>query len=206
MKRPLLTHLPSLVAGFLLLGTLLSCAAYGGTLIRQSLEEMARAADLVVVGKVTGIRSFWNADRSLIISHVTISVSDVVKGNDRPAEVVVRQAGGEIRSEDIGQRISGSAHFAPGEELVVFLQAPPAFEKQQVGATESYYRLVGREQGKYAVVTAAGSRVKMAVRSVESALADPQTGHLTPGGRDAVPLPELLRAIRAALQGRSENR
>ena len=137
---------------------------------------------------------------------MTISVLDVVKGADRPAEVVVRQAGGEIRSEDIGQRISGSAHFAPGEELVVFLQAPPAFEKQQVGTTEPYYRLVGREQGKYSAVPTAGSPVKMAVRGVASTLADAQTGQLAPGGRDALPLPELLRAIRAAVQGQPETR
>ena len=46
----------------------------------------------------------------------------------------------------------------------------------------------------------------MAVRDVEAALVDPQTGQVAPGARDAVPLPELLRAVRAALQGRSENR
>jgi hypothetical protein len=206
MRRDRLTGLPTLVVGLLLPTALLACAAYGGALVRQSLEQLTRSADLIVVGRVAGVRSFWNPDRSLIISHVSIAVTAVIKGSDRPGEVVVRQAGGEIRSEDIGQRVSGSARFSVGEELVAFLQAPSAIEKQRAGATEAYFRLVGREQGKYRVVTAAGAPVKMAVRDVEATLVDPLTGQVVPGGREAVPLPELLRAIRAALQGQSEAR
>ncbi|HYH46815.1 MAG TPA: hypothetical protein VEG34_14110, partial [Thermoanaerobaculia bacterium] len=50
------------------------------TLLRQSVEELAAANGTVVVGEVLSARSYWNDDKSFILTDVRIATSDVVKG------------------------------------------------------------------------------------------------------------------------------
>jgi hypothetical protein len=81
--------------------------------------------------------------------------------------LMVRQPGGVVGK--IGQQVSGTAQFAPGEEVIVFLEA--AADEKNV------FEVRGLSLGKVSLVERAGRRV--AVRTA-SGLALAQVGNIAP--------------------------
>ncbi len=87
-----------------------------------SLEELATTSSAVVVGKTTNIRSFWNADRTQIMTEVTLQVDDQVAGNTGP-ETIVTIPGGRVGNSLY--EVSDMPIFIEGEEVIVFLWQDP---------------------------------------------------------------------------------
>lgn len=125
----------SLIAGFF--------STQGAALmIRKSVEELTYEADSIMIGKVTGMESRWNEDRTLIYTYVTISARDYVKklsNIGESEEIIVRMPGGEVG--DIGLKVSDMPEFREGEEVLLFLKK----ERPTI------FRVVGLFQGKYTV-------------------------------------------------------
>ena len=68
-----------------------------------TVDELARRAEVVVVGKVTAKRSEWNSDKTRIYTRVTIDVDDCLKGTSgKSIEVLVP-----------AERLDGSANSTP---------------------------------------------------------------------------------------------
>lgn len=86
--------------------------------LRVSLEELAGASDRVVMGRTVSTESAWNADRSAILTRVTIRVEDPATGAVTGQEIVTVPGGqvGEYLHE-----VSDMPIFAENEEVVVFL-------------------------------------------------------------------------------------
>ncbi len=82
------------------------------------IEDLARRSDVVVVGKVTGVRSQWSADRSRIISTVTLSVDQHIKGDVTQNSVEISTPGGEV--DGVGELYSHMARFKTDEQVIVF--------------------------------------------------------------------------------------
>jgi hypothetical protein len=97
-------------------------------------EDLARSADVVVIGKVTEVRSEWSADRSRIYSKVTLRVDEHIKGDDPGEAVVVTTLGGEI--DGLGEVYSHTARFKPDEQVVVFGAKDQRGELMVVGGDE----------------------------------------------------------------------
>jgi len=122
----------------------------------QSVEvtpaALAVKADIVAVGTVNSLVAHWNADHSRILTSVTVSVDQYVKGGTPGQPLMIVVPGGEV--DGVGELYSHTATFQQGENVLVFA------EKDSRGN----YRVCSGQQGKYTV------------RKDES------TGNLTVGG------------------------
>jgi hypothetical protein len=110
-------------AGALAMGlALLAAPAFGATVLRLSFEQLTEKSDVVVRGRVVGSTPKLNAAAGRISTFTDVEVTEAIKG--APGKrITVRQPGGEVGG--IGQSVPGSARFAPGEEVVLFLQRAP---------------------------------------------------------------------------------
>ncbi len=173
-----------------LLLVLVPVLADGAVSEAESVAGLAARADLGVLGSVIAIRSAWNEDRSLIVSYVTVRVSETLLGTDPRAEVIVRVAGGVLPAEDIGMTVSGAPEFQVGEEVVVLLRggvAPGRLEREAVGVPP-FYRVVGGELGKFTLVQDLQTPSKQAVRRLAAVVGQ------TAGTAQSMSL-DVLRAL-----------
>ncbi len=101
----------------MLLATATPSSALSQAVVAET-EDMIRRADVVVVGTVTDVRSEWSADRTRILSRVTINVDEHIKGDASEQSVVLTVPGGEV--DGVGELYSHSASFKTSEQVVVF--------------------------------------------------------------------------------------
>jgi hypothetical protein len=171
---------------------LLSLAASATTMLRADLPELAQTSDAIVHGTVRRVESRWSGDGRRIVTDVEIQVTEALKGQTGQAgsTVLVTQPGGRVG--DIGQRVSGLAAFAPGEEVVVFLER----------RGKQAFRVSGMVQGKYQVQRTGDGKSAMAVPEPtgDALLLDPDSRQPTASSLRSMTLPELKAAIRTALE------
>lgn len=105
--------------------------------VQLSIEQLAGAADAIVVGKVVAVTAEQRG--ALIYSMARIKVEQAVKGNNR-GEVIVESLGGRIGDQVLA--VSETTPYAAGERVVVFLKKA---EKAET------YHTVGVRQGKLLV-------------------------------------------------------
>ncbi|HKW15613.1 MAG TPA: hypothetical protein VJS69_14090 [Candidatus Krumholzibacteria bacterium] len=108
-------------------------------IIQVSPQEIAKASTLVVDGKVSGVRSYWNDDHSKIFTETTVAVNATHKGANA-STVRVMTLGGVVGN--VRQTVHGALAWSRGEEVLLFLE--PAGTTQP-GA----FQVTGFSQGKY---------------------------------------------------------
>ncbi|MGH7894963.1 MAG: matrixin family metalloprotease [Candidatus Binatia bacterium] len=94
-------------------------ASYATTFVAMSERSLTRAADAIVVGRVTYLETVGGRDGA-IDTLVTVHVESRHKG-DVAGEIVLKQPGGELA--DRGLVIPGSPAFTVGERDLLFLSA-----------------------------------------------------------------------------------
>jgi hypothetical protein len=99
-------------------------------------EQLVSRADVVVVGRVAEMRSEWNSDRTKIVTRVTLSVDEYLKGEQSQRSLVVSIPGGEI--DGVGELYTHTPRFVRNEAVVLFAQREPS----------GLLRVVGGERGK----------------------------------------------------------
>jgi hypothetical protein len=104
-----------LLAFFLLLQ---AAEASPSTVVAMTLEEMSERAESIFVGRVTGTRADWNAERTRIYTYVTFDVSRYLKGGSGSRTATVRVLGGQVGPYLAS--IPGSPRFDRGEEVLLF--------------------------------------------------------------------------------------
>jgi hypothetical protein len=110
-------------------------SSYATTVERLGLEDLVKKARRIVVGTVTGTRTYWSADGKFILTDYTIEVDESIKGQ-ATRRIAVTTIGGKIG--DLELHVSGMPVFHQGEAAVVFIE--------QSGA---YQTVVGLGQGKF---------------------------------------------------------
>ncbi|MBF5041416.1 hypothetical protein FGE12_03380 [Aggregicoccus sp. 17bor-14] len=169
------------------LALLLALPAGATSLLRADVPELTAASDAVVRGTVRRVQSRWSGDGQRIVTDVEIEVAEALKG-DPGHTVLVTQPGGRVG--DVGQKVSGLAAFAPGEEVVVFLQrrGPSAFGVR------------GMAQGKFHVQRSADGKSVLAVPESlgDARLVDAATGAEVAPTQRTVSLESLRGTVRAA--------
>jgi len=112
--------------------------ASASTFIKTDVPELTLSSEVIVRGVVKRVQSRWAGDGSMIVTDVEVVVSESLKGQpDRT--VVITQPGGSVG--DIGQKVSGLASFAEGEEVLVFLGPKRKGHFQVRGALQGKYRI-----------------------------------------------------------------
>src|SRR5687768_7996983 len=123
-------------------------------------SQMVTASELVVHGRVDGLRAQIVGDRRTIETVVTLTVMDAIKG--QPGETVYfRVPGGQIGR--YRRFMVGAPEFAPGDEVVLFLKGRPPGVPFPFGLSQGVYRIVrdadGRRLVTPPVVSEAAGRV-----------------------------------------------
>ena len=97
-------------------------------------SDLTNQADVVAVGKVSAMKSEWNADKSRITTRVTIAVGEYLKGSGVEKELTLLTPGGEIG--EVGELYSGAARFRQEEEVVIFAKGQAGREMHLAGGAE----------------------------------------------------------------------
>ena len=144
-------------------------AARASTFLAQSQEELVAGSAAVVDARVTQVRSFWNAERTMILTEALVRVDEVIVG-ESPSLVKVRTFGGTVGRQRVVAH--GFPTFEHGQRLLLFLYAEPA---------DGSVRVRGYRLGEYRIETAADG-VEMA-----RPMADGGMRLLHPDGKVAAP-------------------
>jgi hypothetical protein len=118
---------------------ILSVAGMRGQAKPMTADDLAKRADAIVVGKVTGLKSEWSSDRSRIYTRVTLGVDQYLKGKSEGGSMTILTPGGEIG--DVGELYTHMPTFRSEENVIVFV------EKDKQGN----FRVAGGNQGKYTI-------------------------------------------------------
>ena len=94
-------------------------SALATVVLSMSMEEMTSRATLVVQGTVNVSSPGWDEPRAKIWTWTEVVVKDTLKGRAQDT-VLVKQPGGVVGA--VGMSVAGAATFAPGEEVVLFLE------------------------------------------------------------------------------------
>jgi hypothetical protein len=106
----------------LVAGTVQCLAAAGQQ--PATIEERARGAERIVVASISDIRAAYESNAygdELIVSHASLTLEEVIKGNSDKATVAV--VGGTVNG--ITLRVSSLPTLSPGERAVFFLNRGP---------------------------------------------------------------------------------
>ena len=154
------------------------------------IQDMALQSELIVTGRCLGTRSTWVEDGRVLVTLATISVDEVLKGNQTSNATVVLPGGVDAnRRIPVAMTYAGAPRIAPQEEILLFLTG----EDVVAGA----YAITGFAQGKYSIVEDEEGQ-KLVSRDPIGTRVQRGPG-LARGGRQFVPLSEFKQKVRGYL-------
>ena len=108
------------------------------TVLRLDVDELVARSALVIAGEVVETHAAWNESRTLIETHVTLRVEEVLKGKHTAPRLTLKFAGGALG--DRAFQIATMVYPEMGERGVFFVEDP---------ATPLIHPLVGWSQGHF---------------------------------------------------------
>ena len=133
----------------LLLGLLLALPASATVVVSLTFEELAQTSPLIVRADIGQVQAGFDKNGRTLSTLVEVQVRDVIKGPAAPGStLLVRTEGGTVGR--LTATVSGSAHFTPREDVLIFLE--PARD------TAGLWRVSSMSAGKVAVVKDAGGQ------------------------------------------------
>jgi len=156
-----------------------------------SMEEMARGAELIVIGTCTRTKSEWIEGRRLV-TLATVLVTETMKGAAPESLTVVLPGGyGNKGKFSLAMTYAGAPTMGPNEELALFLV--PAHDEVANG-----YSVMGLADGKFSIVEdTAGVKV---LANVPMKVRAPRATGLTSGSPQFVRLSEFKALVESYLR------
>lgn len=162
------------------------------TLVRQSLDELVVANDTVVVGEVLDAKSYWNADKTFILTDVRVAVADAAKGTPG-SEVTVTLMGGKVG--DTTTLIVGGAQLVPGSAYVLFLN------REDLPGVKGALTVRDHVQGAFDIKIGKGGALRAVSQANGHPLVPDRLGYIdAPGGTNGFPLNAMLQSIRETVR------
>lgn len=175
----------SLRSALILFLVLLPAASFATTFMNRNLGDVIQEAPFIVRGTVGSSYANWDKSQQQIYTYTDFNVTEVLKGTIKESRILLRQPGGSKDGMEL--MIPGTAHFAPGEEVVVLLS--PKIEEDQS------YDVPGFTTGKYRVVTDPKTGAVSLINSLGGgAMFDPQRDPKTLSYASKVPI-EVFRKL-----------
>jgi hypothetical protein len=115
--------------------------ASASTVVAMSLDQMTERAESIFLGRVTGTRADWNAERTRIYTYVTLEVDRYLKGGSPSKVATVRFLGGRVGA--FMAMVPGSPRFEVGEEVLLFC----------AGGGARIPTVLGLSLGKFSIAT-----------------------------------------------------
>lgn len=94
------------------------------TVVRLDVDELVARSALVIAGEVVKTHAAWNETRTLIETHVTLRVDEVLKGEHAGPELALKFAGGALG--DRAFEVATMVYPKIGERGVFFVEDPHA--------------------------------------------------------------------------------
>ncbi|MCS6926054.1 MAG: matrixin family metalloprotease [Candidatus Binatia bacterium] len=124
------------------------------TVVPVSDRDLVTQAVAIVVGSVERIESQLDVREHQIVTHITLTLDEVLKG-DLPADTLtLKQMGGSVGS--LRSWLHGSPEFVRGEKVLLFLSRNP----------DGTPRVLHLYQGKFSVFTDRDTGVEFAYRNI----------------------------------------
>jgi hypothetical protein len=155
----------------------------GGTLhattaLKLDLATLTDESSLIVIGKIDSKEAKWDAGKTGIWTHHSLTVSETLKGtHEKTREVVTR--GGVVG--DTGQEVAGAGSPEIGDEYVFFLWKDDDGRLQLQGMVQGAFKVTETDGVKRAASSLAGLTIvdpdtlkpaKEAATALEYELAD----------------------------------
>ncbi len=167
------------------------------TLVRAGLDELVAGNGTIVVGEVLDAESYWNADGTFILTDLTISAVEVLKGRPESRELTVTTMGGTVG--DTTTLIVGGPVLVPGRSYVLFLER----EELPGGRFLTVRDLV---QGVFEVKDGPGGLRAVSQANTHPLLPDRHGENLPPGGAQGMELEYLVQSIDQLAAPRANHR
>lgn len=114
--------------------------------------ELARASELIVTGRVSGMSFGRDPQVGAIYTYVTVDVEQTIKGPLFGERIVVKQLGGH--ADGVTMTIYDQAVFEPGEEVLLFLvRRPRDATLQTIGLWEGKWTIERDAAGVSGIAT-----------------------------------------------------
>jgi hypothetical protein len=175
-------------AGVLAL-TLSATPASASQVLHQTLRDLTLGSSDVVIGRVEETRTRWNESHTKIVTDITVSVSESLKGT-AGERLVLSQLGGDL--DGFRYAVPGSPLFRLGEEALLFVWRD-AKGRAQVN---------GLAQGKFDIRTDGATGERTVQRGLEGLrVREARTLSLVKAGEQApqLRLGDMLGEIRTIL-------
>lgn len=182
----------SVLRGFLpLVLSMLAVPLGATTLVREGLDELVATNERVVVGEVVDAISYWNEDKTFILTDVRITPAETIKGK-AAEDLTVTLLGGTIG--DLTTLIVGGAELIPGRSYVLFLNP-----ERLPGAGQAL-TVPDHCQGAFEVTSRKGE-LRAVSQASRHPLAPDRHGRVdVPGGAEGFRLDTLLAGLRNAVK------
>jgi hypothetical protein len=163
----------------------IAAATNATTLERMSLQKMAVAAPVIV--RTRCVANSVAREEGEIWTFTSFDVEETWRGSP-PARITVRLLGGSMG--DLTSHVSGVPRFAPGEDVVLFLQP----------TSRGDYSIVSWEQGTFRVHQDAAGAAELVTQDTASfATFDAATRQFRPAGIRDMQLDRFRARVVAAL-------
>lgn len=159
-------------------------AAIGTTLVWMDLNTLARSAEIIVRARSIHSEAHWESGS--IWTFDDLDVIETFKGTPL-RRLRIRLAGGRLGH--LESKVEGVPHFAPGEELVVFIERTSAGD----------YSITGWAQGTFRVHRDAAGEALLTQDSSHFGVFDARTRQFTTAGIRKISLSDFRERLSAAL-------
>jgi hypothetical protein len=169
----------------------MAAPAHATTLIRQSVERLARENSTALVGRVVSAHSYWNADHTMILTDVKLRTNGLLKGGLGQTETITLMGGsvGEITT-----LIVGGPELEPGSDYLLFVND----EELPGGIVRPTVRDLAQGAFRLRMI---GGRLRAWSQAIGHPLLPDADGLTEPaGGYGGMDLDELTARVRAAIE------
>ena len=170
----------------LLLAVVLAAPAAATTVVPMRPRDLTRASIGAVRGQVTAIASARDPESGAIATYVTLAVDEVLFGPLGGGELVLRERGGRVGSDE--DWTFGNPSYRVGERVLVFLTANP----------DGTLRTTELAMGKFTLRDAFGGARATRELGRDVLVVEPPDGAPRTGGKEDLPLATLRAAVRGA--------
>jgi hypothetical protein len=124
-------------------------ATFATQVIYRTPRQLGQESALVIDGKVTNVRSYWNDTHTKIYTEAVVTVSGSHKG-DAGSVVRIVQPGGVVGN--VRMTLHGAIQWKPNQEVLLFLEPSVPGAYQVTGLFQGMYKVERDERSGKAYV------------------------------------------------------
>jgi len=110
--------------------------------LKTTWGERVDLSEKIIMGQVVAVESYWNPEKTLIYTNVTVLIDEYIKG-DGPRKITIKIPGGAVG--DKTHWVSDTPQFRVGDYDIILLES----SGQVTGGPDGIYLLKGEEGDRF---------------------------------------------------------